>query len=91
MNGIQYLDTFAAKGSQLYEAITEGRAEDAKKIYADTTARYHALLNGLSVPRVVVSERDNKVWAILADDAEYDKRGRLVKKIEKGVNVNVKI
>jgi hypothetical protein len=91
MNGLPYKDTFAAKGSQLYEAITEGRDEDAKKIYADTTARYHALLNGLSVPKVVVSEKNPKIWAILADDAEYDKQGRLVKKLEKGGNVDVKV
>ena len=47
MNGIKYKDTFAAKGSQLYAALTEGpeaeRAKKAKAVYDATTERMKAL------------------------------------------------
>jgi hypothetical protein len=52
MNGIPYKDgsgraTFAAKGSQLYAALTEGpekdRAKNAKAVYDATTERMNAL------------------------------------------------
>lgn len=49
MIGIPYKDTFAAKGSQLYAALTEGpekdRASAAKKVYEATTERMKALTN----------------------------------------------
>uniref|UniRef100_A0A183CPG6 ABC transporter substrate-binding protein n=1 Tax=Globodera pallida TaxID=36090 RepID=A0A183CPG6_GLOPA len=71
MNGVSYKDTFAAKGSELYEALTENRTEDAKRIYADTSARYYALLEGLSVPKVVYHDPKNpKAWKIVAPDAD---------------------
>ena len=81
MIGIQYKGTFAAKGSNLYDALVEGREADAKRLYAETTARGEALLSGLSVP-VVVYELDNDgkqngKWSIQAKDAVYDKTGRL--------------
>jgi hypothetical protein len=48
MNGLPYKDTFAAKGSELYRALTEGpvngRAKAAKAVYDATTERMHALL-----------------------------------------------
>lgn len=48
MNGLPYKDTFAAKGSQLYFALTEGpeneRAKGAKAIYDATTQRMLALV-----------------------------------------------
>ena len=48
MNGLPYKDTFAAKGSQLYQALTEGpvkdRAKNAKAVYDATTERMYALL-----------------------------------------------
>lgn len=47
MIGIKYKDTFAAKGSQLYAALTEGpeneRAQKAKAVYTATTERMKAL------------------------------------------------
>lgn len=42
MVGIPYKDTFAAKGSQLYDALLVGDAQKAKAIYDDTTRRFHA-------------------------------------------------
>lgn len=43
MNGIKYKNTFAAKGSALYAALTEGpeaeRAKKAKAVYDATTER----------------------------------------------------
>lgn len=82
MNGITYKDTFAAKGSELYEALKENRTDDAKRIYADTSARYYALLEGLSVPKVVYPDPKNpKAWKIVAQDAEYDKNGRIVRRL----------
>jgi len=44
MNGIKYKDTFAAKGSALYEALKEGDMKKAKQIYDATTERLNALL-----------------------------------------------
>ena len=48
MTGLPYKDTFAAKGSALYAALTEGpekdRAAKAAAIYKDTTNRFHATL-----------------------------------------------
>lgn len=44
MQGVPYKDTFAAKGSALYQALTEGKQDEAKKIYAATTERYYASL-----------------------------------------------
>jgi hypothetical protein len=48
MNGLKYKDTFAAKGSQLFLALTEGpadgRAKAAKAVYDATTERMYALL-----------------------------------------------
>jgi hypothetical protein len=45
MIGLPYKDTFAAKGSALYAALTEGpekeRAAKAKAIYDDTTKRHY--------------------------------------------------
>lgn len=49
MNGLPYKDTFAAKGSELYRALTEGssdpaaRAKNAKAVYDATTQRMKAL------------------------------------------------
>jgi hypothetical protein len=47
MIGLKYKDTFAAKGSALYAALTEGpepeRAKKAKAVYEATTARMKAL------------------------------------------------
>ena len=78
MNGVAYKDTFAGKGSALYEAITENRLADAKRIYAETSARYHATLHGLKVPRVV-HDMDKGTWKIVSDDAAYDNNGRIKK------------
>lgn len=80
MNWLKYKDTHAAKGSQLHQAITEGREADAKRIYAETSARYHATLHGLAVP-VVVYELDkegkqNGKWKIESKDSVYDNNGR---------------
>lgn len=48
MNGIKYKNTFAAKGSALYAALTEGpeneRAKKAKAVYDATTERMLKLL-----------------------------------------------
>lgn len=48
MNGLPYKDTFAAKGSQLYAALTEGpvneRAKAAKAVYDATTQRMLAIV-----------------------------------------------
>lgn len=47
MKGIPYKDTFAAKGSDLYKALTESKPEDrdknAKKVYDETTVRMKQL------------------------------------------------
>jgi hypothetical protein len=43
MNGVQHQKTFAAKGSQLYEAIVNGLPSAAKQQYTDTTTRFDAL------------------------------------------------
>lgn len=42
-NSIKYKDTYAAKGSQLHAALTEGDATKAKQIYNETTERMKAL------------------------------------------------
>lgn len=48
MNGLPYKDTFAAKGSALYAALTEGpegeRPAKAKAVYTATTERMYACL-----------------------------------------------
>lgn len=48
MVGLPYKDTFAAKGSALYAALTEGpvseRAKLAKAVYDATTERMKALV-----------------------------------------------
>lgn len=80
MKGVKYKDTFAARGSQLHLAIEEGRDADAKRIYAETSARYHATLHGLAVP-VVVYELDKQgkqtgKWKIESKDSVYDNNGR---------------
>lgn len=55
MNGIPYKDTFAAKGSELYRALTEGpeneRAKKAKAVYNDTTERMKQLTKGANNER----------------------------------------
>jgi hypothetical protein len=55
MNGIPYKDTFAAKGSELYRALTEGpvegRAKAAKAVYDATTERAYALLKPKGEPK----------------------------------------
>lgn len=83
MIGVAYKDTFAAKGSALYAAITEDRPAEAKRIYAETSARHYALLAGLSVPRLVFElDKDgnqNGKWSIQAPDAQYDNNGRIKK------------
>lgn len=80
MIGVAYKDTFAAKGSALYAAITEDRPAEAKRIYAETSARHYALLAGLKVPRVVHGEGKGKgTWVIVSDDAQYDNNGRINK------------
>lgn len=47
MVGLKYKDTFAAKGSALYAALTEGpeaeRAQKAKAVYTATTERMKLL------------------------------------------------
>jgi hypothetical protein len=84
MRGLPYKDTFAAKGSELYTALDEGREQDAKRIYAITTARNYALLNRLAVPAVVYEvDKEGKQtgkWRIEAADATYDNNGRLKEK-----------
>lgn len=84
MNGIPYKDTFAAKGSQLHAALTEGRDADAKRIYAETSARYHASLHRLAVPAVVYEldkeGKQNGKWRIESSDAIYDNNGRFEEK-----------
>lgn len=80
MKGVEYKGTFAAKGSQLYAALDEGRQDDAKRIYAETTARTHAYMHGLAFP-VVVHELDKEgtqtgKWRIESADATYDNNGR---------------
>lgn len=81
MNGVAYKDTFAGRGSALYEAITEGKPEEAKRIWAYTKARYNALLAGLSVPKAgLVGEEGKEKWCITADDATYDTNGNITKK-----------
>lgn len=42
--GIPYRDTFAAKGSDLYNALMEGDLKKAKQIYEATTERMLALV-----------------------------------------------
>lgn len=84
MQGVQYKDTFAGKGSDLYAAITEGRDADAKRLYAETGARYHATVHGMAVP-VVIYELDklgnrNGKWRIESSDACYDNNGRFKEK-----------
>lgn len=80
MNWLKYKDTHAAKGSQLHAAITEGRDADAKRIYAETSARYHATLHGLAVPVVVMGKdlngNPNGKWHIESKDSLYDNNGR---------------
>ena len=80
MNGLPYKDTFAAKGSQLYLAVYEGRDADAKRIYAETSARYHATLHELAVPAVKYQldkeGKQNGKWTIESSDATYDNNGR---------------
>jgi hypothetical protein len=44
MKGIPYKDTFAAKGSELYRALTEGTPQQAKQVYDATTARMKSLI-----------------------------------------------
>lgn len=84
MIGIKYKDTFAAKGSQLYAALTDGNEELARRTYAVTTAQGHAVLHGLKVPNGVLNEVNGKqVWHIHADDAEYNNQGRFVRLKEK--------
>lgn len=43
MQGVEYKDTFASKGSDLYKALTElkgkEREKTAEKIYKETTVR----------------------------------------------------
>lgn len=81
MNGVAYKDTFAGRGSALYIAITEGKPEEAKRIWAFTKARYNALLAGLSVPKAgLVGPEGKQKWAITADDAVYDNNGSIVTK-----------
>ena len=79
MIGIQYRDTFAAKGSELYDALVAKDAVKIKQTYAITSARYYALLAGLSVPKlVIVTEGKGKgMWSIQAPDAKYDNWGNL--------------
>lgn len=80
MNGIPYKGTFAAKGSQLHTALVEGRQDDAKRIYAETTARTHAYMHGLAVPAVIHElDKEGKQtgkWRIESSDATYDNNGR---------------
>lgn len=80
MIGVPYKDTFAAKGSQLYLAITEGRTADAKKIYAETSARYHATMHSLAVPVLVnlldAQGKPNGKYIIESKDSVYDNNGR---------------
>lgn len=83
MIGVPYKDTFAAKGSALHLALSENRAADAKRIYAETSARYHATLHGLAVPKVVhelgQDGKQNGKWHIESSDAQYDNNGRIKK------------
>lgn len=84
MKGVAYKRTFAAKGSQLHTAIEEGRPEDANRIYAETTARAHALLAKLAVPSIKYElDKEGKQiankWWIESADAVYDKHGKLTK------------
>lgn len=84
MNGIPYKDTFAAKGSQLHTALIEKRDADAKRIYAETSARSHALLHGLAVPTIVhelgEGGKHTGKWSIRSTDALYDNNGRFKEK-----------
>lgn len=80
MKGLPYKGTFAAKGSELHTALSEGREADAKRIYAHTTARAHAVLYGLAVPQVVYQldkeGKPNGKWHIESADSLYDSNGR---------------
>jgi hypothetical protein len=84
MVSIEYKGTFAAKGSELYKAITEKRPDDAKRIYAETTSRMYALLNKLAVPRAIFElDKEGKAtgkWHIESADASYDNNGRFKEK-----------
>lgn len=80
MKGLPYKNTFAAKGSQLYTALDEGRQDDAKRIFAETGARAYALLHKLAVPVVLYeTNKEGKQtgkWHIESADATYDNNGR---------------
>jgi hypothetical protein len=74
MNGLPYKETFAAKGSELYRALTEGpegeRATNAKKVYTFTTARSKATLLGVPPPKQVVDEK-GKTTIVWHDGSVY--------------------
>lgn len=54
MIGLPYKDTFAAKGSKLYEVLTTApliiRDELAARVYKETTQRMYALLTPRNTP-----------------------------------------
>lgn len=81
MKGRPYKNTFAAKGSQLYAALEEGREADAKRIYGETSARHHATMNGLPMP-VMIQDKDTGKHHYESTKAVYDKDGRYVRSKE---------
>lgn len=86
MKGRPYKNTFAAKGSALYAALEEGREADAKRIYAETSARFHATTFSLPMP-VVIYEVDKEgkqgvKYTIESTVAVYDRDGRYVRSKE---------
>ena len=71
MKGIPYKDTFAAKGSELYDALTAGDQALAKRIYNFTTARHKAMMQGVPPPTEHVDEKTQKVSIIWHDGTTY--------------------
>jgi hypothetical protein len=44
MKGIQYKDTFAVQGSELFKLLSEGKTAAAEKSYQDTAMREKELM-----------------------------------------------
>lgn len=48
MKGLQYKDTFAVQGSELYKFLSEGKVTEAEKSYKETAQRERELMARLS-------------------------------------------